>query len=310
LLKNYFLIAGLSLLVVNRYILPFSDQAQTILFLAGLICVGIPHGGADQLIAIKTSNHFNLTFTAKRFALIYCAQISLFLLFFYFLPFPAILIFLLMAAYHFGETDLHIFECHSYPDKFLRLLYGLLILGIILLPNIVTVQMGLLNLNPAGTSAFFMEWLVHYNKEVLLFLFTFFWFTTLLAYIYRHDDTRYDWRNSVQLVILMMVLYRLPLLLSFTFYFIAWHSVSSLINMVNYLIEDRFYDSRTVIKEIIKNSFIVLIGICVVGYICSFYFESDHIILSAIIGLAALTGPHMHIMNGMYAHMNAKPQPE
>jgi hypothetical protein len=73
--------------------------------------------------------------------------------------------------------------------------------------------------------------------------------------------------------------------------------------MITYLVQDEFYKSNVVFKEIIKNSLIVLGGICFVGSISSFYFENENVILCAIIGLAALTGPHMRVMNGMYQHI-------
>jgi Brp/Blh family beta-carotene 15,15'-monooxygenase len=303
LLKLLFLFLGVILVAVNRYVHPLADWVQTIIFLAGVIGVGIPHGGADQLIAIKTANHFNLSFTIQKFTAIYCGQILLFLLFFYCLPFLSMAVFLGMAAYHFGETDLHSFYCRSYLDKFLRFIYGLLVLGIILLPNFGSIRTGLYHLHPTGSSAAVIQWLAIHYHSALLFLVVMTSLTAVVSYVFSKGRNSYDWKIAAQLIVLLVILYNLPLLLSFTFYFIIWHSVSSLINMVSYLVQDEFYKSTAVFREIIKNSLIVLTGICFVGFISSFYFKNDNAILCAIVGLAALTGPHMHVMNGMYKHI-------
>ena len=123
-----------------------------ILFVAGLITVGIPHGGADRLIAIKTSGRHNLNFSSQRFTLVYCGQILLFFLFFYLFPHLAILLFLLLSAYHFGETDIP--RIHPTKlGKLVRLTYGMFILGMILLPNFSSVQATLIHLNPYGGGA-------------------------------------------------------------------------------------------------------------------------------------------------------------
>jgi Brp/Blh family beta-carotene 15,15'-monooxygenase len=216
LLKLLFLLLGLLLVALNNYFHPLADWVQMILFLAGVVGVGIPHGGADQLIAIKTANHFNLNFTISKFTAVYCGQILLFLLFFYCLPFLSMAVFLAMAAYHFGETDLHSFNCVSYLDKFLRFIYGLLVLGTILLPNFASIRTGLFTLNPTGGSIAAIEWLAAHHQSALLFLAVTTAFTGLLSFLFSKKRTSYDWKIVVQLVVLIVILYHLPLLLSFT----------------------------------------------------------------------------------------------
>lgn len=297
--KNLLLLAGLVVLVLSWCSYSFSDLLQKILFTIGLVTVGVPHGAADKLVATKTSSHTNGNFTTRNFTITYCGQILLFTIFFYLLPHLAILTFLLMAAYHFGETDLHDSHSDLYLDKLLILNYGLIILGVILLPNFASVEGSLVELNPEGRGAEIIHWIADHNNLILIYTFAVFGIMLCLSYLFYKRQPIGGWKESVQQLILLLILYKLPLLLSFTFYFIIWHSVSSLSNMIKYLLEEGFYTSRTIAKEIIKNSLIVLLGICVCGFI-ALYFNQGNYILYAIIVLAALTGPHMHVLHHMY----------
>lgn len=140
-LKISILIAGIILTVINWYCQPFSALLQTVVFIIGFTIVGIPHGGADQLVAITSSKHHHVIFSAKNFSRLYCGKIFLFCFFFYCLPHFTLLIFLLMSAYHFGETDLLDLDRDTFLDRFLRLNYGILILETILLPNFSSVRL-------------------------------------------------------------------------------------------------------------------------------------------------------------------------
>jgi len=60
--------------------------------------------------------------------------------------------------------------------------------------------------------------------------------------------------------------------------------------MLSYLLEHQSFNKGMVVREIIKNSPIVLFGIYFAGYISSLFFRNNNMVLYAIIGLAALTG--------------------
>jgi len=72
-------------------------------------------------------------------------------------------------------------------------------------------------------------------------------------------------RFLAQTVILVLVLLNLPLMLGFTFYFIIWHSVLSITNIIGYLREDAKYPLEAISKQIITYSMIAIIAIAIAG---------------------------------------------
>lgn len=74
--------------------------------------------------------------------------------------------------------------------------------------------------------------------------------------------------------------------------------------MINYVLLDKSHQLSRVANEIIKNSLIVLAAICLVGFVTAFFFTDNIKIVYAIVALAALTWPHMHVMHHMYSNLN------
>jgi len=79
--------------------------------------------------------------------------------------------------------------------------------------------------------------------------------------------------------------------------------------MLSYLLEHQSFNKGMVVREIIKNSPVVLFGICFAGYIRLFFRNNNNMVLYAIIGLAVLTGSHMHVMHSMYQHYAGNEKP-
>ena len=303
-LKIILLFTGLLLFIINQYVQPLPELFQMVLFLIGLTLLGIPHGGADQLIAMRSSENGLSSFSSRKFNLIYCGNIVLASAVFYLFPFLSTTIFLLMAAYHFGETDLSHFRLKSVLGKLLQFQYGILILCVILLPHFPAVQHSLLvlHINPAALSI--LQWIsLHPHQVLLINLGVFILAKAVYSMVYK-KITVTSWKEVISLVILALIIYQLPLLLSFTFYFVFWHSIFSLKNILNYLQLDTNYNQRTVLKEILKNSLIVFIGMCITGLFCFVWFNNENLFLYAIFALAVLTGPHMHVMHNMYSHIS------
>ena len=50
------LVLGFILLLVQQYIIPIDLNTQFIVFLSGIVLLGIPHGAADLLIATKNAD--------------------------------------------------------------------------------------------------------------------------------------------------------------------------------------------------------------------------------------------------------------
>jgi Brp/Blh family beta-carotene 15,15'-monooxygenase len=304
LLKLLILFAGILLWFTNRYLYEISESGQVIIFLIGVVILGIPHGGADQLIAFKNSSQHNSVFSKKKFVLMYWGNMALFSLLLIVAPLLGIVVFLILAAYHFGETDLHEFNCHTLLGKAYIFQYGLLILGVILLPQFDKVQDGLASLHSGVAINQSVNWISKNGEYILAVELTLFVISSIIYFSLNKRQFEKNRTQLIHLTILILLLYKLPLILSFSFYFVIWHAVFSLKNTLFYLSEDKLLPKGMVFKEISKNSVIALIGTLVVGCAGFAYLKTNNLVMYAVLGLAVLTAPHMQILHQMYFHLN------
>jgi Brp/Blh family beta-carotene 15,15'-monooxygenase len=305
LLRFLFLVAGLFLYVVNRYFYPISAQEQEIVLCLGVIILGIPHGSADQLIALKNSRLKNCEFSDRKFTVNYLGSIALFSALLYFVPVVGITVFLLLAAYHFGETDLRNLNSQTLLGRIFFFAYGVLILGIILLPNASTVLTGINSVRLHTQDARVVHWIIEHNLTILKYIAALFVFVSIPFFLKNTCLLKHNWIQLVQLLPLLILLYKLPLILSFSFYFVIWHSIFSLKDILSYLFDDKSVPAPIAVKEVLKNSLIALAGILVLGCAGFFFLNKEDIVLYIVLGLAVLTAPHMQIIHQMYNHLKA-----
>ena len=93
------------------------------------------------------------------------------------------------------------------------------------------------------------------------------------------------------------------MILGFTFYFVVWHSVLSLKNIVNYLRRDGMFSTGIIAKQITIFSAIALGGIALIGLSRVMFGNINAMMSYVFIGLAVLTAPHMQIMHNMYLNI-------
>jgi creatinine amidohydrolase len=104
----------------------------------------------------------------------------------------------------------------------------------------------------------------------------------------------------IRFAIILIIVFNLPMLLGFTFYFVVWHSVISLNNIVLYLRNHNRFSINLIARQILLYSVLAIIGIGLFG-LTGFMFMSSNAVSGYIfLGLAVLTAPHMQIMHDMY----------
>ncbi|WP_262711900.1 Brp/Blh family beta-carotene 15,15'-dioxygenase [Pedobacter westerhofensis] len=298
------MISGLILSGFNAYIYPVPEQAQFIFFLSGVIVLGIPHGGADLLVAGQHSRNTNHIFSKAKFNLLYLGNIFLFLLVMIWFPLTGLVLFLLLAAYHFGETDLQCLNIQTLPGDIFIFVYGLLILAVILLPDFHHVCEGLAMLHPDSGTVQILTWMTDNSTAILGGILAIFICSGTLFFAYHQHLLKRHWLQLILLVILIAIVYELPLMLSFSFYFVIWHSLISLKKITVYLSAEEPIHPIFLVKEIFKNSIIALLGVAVLGWAAFAFLDHNDLVLYTILGLAVLTAPHMKVMHQMYRQLN------
>jgi len=302
-LRTLLLLTGGLLFLFTELISDIPAGVQYAILIAGILLLGIPHGAADLLVAAQNSSAAKKSFSTKKFLITYLSRLFAFAVLLYFFPVPGICFFLFFSAYHFGETDLYQFKTNGLPGKLLAISYGWVLLNVLLVNNLEELK-PMVSLSGYGKEGSLLISAVEQYRDELLSLSLLLFFCSVFVYFHFNKNKK---SVSAQFLIhfagLVLILYHLPLLLGFTFYFVIWHSVLSLHNIMGYLRKEGRYPFRSVVRQLILFSFIALAGIVVAG-IAGYMFSSHQALLLGLIGgLAVLTAPHMQVMHDMYSRV-------
>ncbi|WP_428330561.1 Brp/Blh family beta-carotene 15,15'-dioxygenase [Mucilaginibacter sp.] len=305
--KSLFLL-GVLLLVNQTYVYPLTLQVQTYLFISGIIIVGIPHGAADLMIAAKETNDRGYAFSYLKFFYRYLGRLLAFLALILFLPAVGVILFILIASFHFGETDLNKFDTGSNTGKLFSFSYGLVITSVIILSHFDDVKT-LLFLFQSGKSHYqLINWVGQYKNMLLSVALVFFFCTVFIYFLGNKNSAEIGGEFLLTFSILVFITYSLPMLLGLTFYFIFWHSILSLKNIVDYLTTDRRFSFFVIITQISFYSFLAIFGIFLFGIAGIMFLNRSTLVIYVILGLAVLTAPHINIMHIMYKNIRLKRQ--
>jgi Brp/Blh family beta-carotene 15,15'-monooxygenase len=248
---------------------------------------GIPHGSLDHKIAM----HRNKGLGLPRFLLQYIASALFFLLVWLFLPGVALILFLLLTAWHFGETDFVIFGCRHRPG-WLILAYG------------ISLTLWLLGHDPAALS----QWLDIITRQspvskgivqVLTYLPAPLWFALLSLIILLNGapGSRRVAARLAFLVFLFLLTYT-SLLTGFILYFAGWHSLHALTHIRRKVF--RKEDIISMVRQALPTTAAALAFLFLVGWLSDGHWLQNNGLPALFILLSMLTLPHMTEMHRLY----------
>jgi len=295
--------------IVHHFLFPIPDHIQWIFFSVIIIITGIPHGALDHEVAKQSSNLTNQVFSAKKFHTKYLSSMLLYGIVWYVFPTLSFYLFLLISAFHFGETDLPI-DSPKFPllGVLIQVAYGLLILFIILFVHIDTVLPIIQKIN------IFSQGLINYLQGDNIALvaisvsFTFFILTLIASYII-HKKNIVDIKHLFTLVIFVFIsALILPLPLCFIIYFGLWHSITSLENIRQHLSKTKkeSLSWKSLMIQCMPLTAISLVGLFSVIFFLDLTNNSNLVIMGLFIGISILTLPHQEVMSKMYLLVRKK----
>lgn len=295
------LITGCLLLIFQQYLVSINTSSQFIIFLIGILLLGVPHGAADLLVANRNADAGKKVFSRIWFLAIYISRLFLFAAILWFFPVIGILLFIFFAAYHFGETDLYKFKTNTLLGKLFVISYGLVILAVILLQHFEEVKPVFQLFEAGKKNELLINW-IDINRYYILSVTGILFFITTFIYFLRNgnNDITEKGQFLIHFAVILFILFNLPMLLGFTFYFVVWHSVISLNNIVMYLRNNNTYPLNVIFRQILMYSALAITGIGLFGLTGFMFISSNAVAGYIFLGLAVLTAPHMQIMHDMY----------
>jgi|TARA_B110000967_G_C18888059_1_gene565379 Brp/Blh family beta-carotene 15,15'-monooxygenase len=266
----------------------FGEVVEDFLAYILVISIGIIHGANDLLI-LSTKDKKNKTFIKN--LIIYVSIIILCVFIYLFSPFIAILLFVLLSAYHFGEEHLgHKIMMNSVFNSIYFLAYGLFIFSLLFYQSLPDVDKIMLELTDTSFTKLQVE-VTLIACAILLFLGSFY-----LVVIKKRELKMYL-KEFFYLVLLFLVFNTSSLILGFAIYFIFWHSIPSIIHQVEFISGNL---NKKNIFFYIKKAMIYW-GISLFGLVFLYQLVPQIELFSTVVFviLFAVTAPHTWVMHKM-----------
>jgi beta-carotene 15,15'-dioxygenase len=251
-----------------------------------IIFVGIPHGALDGAISI-TLGYSKRLILQLCFFVTYLSISAFVVIIWYFFPVLSLVFFLLISIFHFGCGDLDWKKNRTY---FINGYFhgGLVILGIIFFNR--------LEVN------YFFSVLAGEQLSLLwtcLYIGLFLWLSALIFIVCNLNRIRLSKYYISLIIFICLVITILPPLPAFAIYFCFIHSLHHIKRIIPTLLN--FMEKRKAVSLMITLSVMSWLGGGIAFYsILNLNVFPDAILKVTFIGLAALTYPHMILVDGFF----------
>ena len=275
-----------------EYLISPGASTQISFLIIVLIRFGVPHGALDLYIdhhLQKTDKHQNI------FLLKYLANILIYAAVWYFFPILALIIFILITAYHFGEID-WMGKTSTIIHKSVYSLLGFAWILFLLTRNI---HFALDIFLTMGRSSIQKELLIELAAKIYPYTLL----TIGAVYIMLFVCRKYFFEKSVGLyysllqtsLLIGFVLF-MPLWISFTFYFGFWHSLLSFDKIrINFSIPNDFTGWKGLLIKAAPFSIMAWFGFAYITFLTLNSKDSSGIFTLLFISLSVLALPHLQV---------------
>jgi Brp/Blh family beta-carotene 15,15'-monooxygenase len=257
-----------------------------------ILTIGISHGALDDQKGKKLSQLYNV----KKFYFFYLIYsligISI-IIFWLFFPTASLILFLVVASYHFGKEDTEfLINNKNVSNLILYFLKGsLIIIAPLMFHFVETVNIFKLLLIENEKFYLFLNFIE--DNSILLFALS----ISLLSSIYYFlkDFKIINILIFLDFFSIIVLNYFLTPLIAFTIYFCFLHSFRHTISLITELNENSFIiGAITFIKKAMPLTVLTAIFYVISLYFLSNFYQLNDAILKVIfIGLASLTFPHI-----------------
>ena len=262
-----------------------SNKTQLIIGFILILTFGILHG-ANDLLLIQNINAKKKPITFIKLLAYYLVVVGIGALLFWIIPWFALLLFILVSGYHFGEQQWQNLD-KSTIFKLFEFTYGLFILLLLFIFHIEEVQQVIKTITSITISESYFT--VGLLITALLLLLLGFYFSQKIKSFKR------KWFLETFYLLVFTIIFKVSSLIwGFAIYFILWHSIPSIINQIIYL-NGKF--NLINLGIYIKSAFVYWI-VSLIGIAVLYLLFKDIVIFNALFFsfLAAITFPHVLVL--------------
>ena len=269
-------------LAVNIFL---NTENQSIISFILIFTFGLIHGANDiQLIQKKTLN-YSVNFFINSI-LLYVFIVIFGILIFFYVPDFGLIFFVLFSSFHFGEQHLGSYQIDS-KNIFVKIIlytsYGSIILGL------------LFSLQWLDTHVIIYEISELFISKKATELYFYVAFTTFFVIsLYYKNLRKFLWIETILIIFLGFFFSRASLLLSFSVYFVFWHSIPSILDQLNFLYQK---DNTRKMKYFLSSlPYWIMSILGLFGFYFYFHTKSETFLPLFFSFLAAITFPHTIVM--------------
>ena len=266
----------------------FGEVVEDFLAYVMVISVGILHGANDLLI-LSTKDQKDKKLIKN--LLIYIGIILLCVVIYLLSSFLAIVLFVVLSAYHFGEEHLsHKINVNFVFNAVYFLSYGLFIFALLFYQSMSDVDVIMTELTGRTFSKIQIEITLIVSA---IFLST----ASVYLILMKRNESLLFLREFLYLVLLFLVFNTSSLILGFAIYFILWHSIPSIIHQIEFISGN--LNKRNVVAYVKKALIYWVISIA--GLLVLYQLLPEIKILATVVFviLFAVTAPHTWVMHRM-----------
>ncbi|MBM3400884.1 MAG: hypothetical protein FJY21_00980 [Bacteroidetes bacterium] len=293
----YLLLAAL--LFAVEYIFSINYTIQIIFFSLGVMLFGIPHGSLDHFIYHHERKEEISIRSIIRFLLFYLGFAIIYGFLWVISAELSILLFILISAYHFGEMDLKELSIKiGTSSRILSFIYGILFLINYLLyqfPQVENIILSFPGFKQENVQL--LKILFGYQKPIMLTSLLFIPIVLIYLQITKQLSSK-RMLAMVQLSALVLLVFNMPILLGFGFYFNIWHAGLSMDEIKKFLgWENKPY------LFIYQKSWLTNTASFAMILILFFVFQGNLERLLAVffMAIAILTAPHMKVISSIFS---------
>ena len=217
----------------------------------------------------------------------YIIMVGGFFLFFYKIPALALITFVLLSSYHFGEHQWTLFDkIKNHSIKPFYFFYGLTIFSLIFYFNLNQVTEIIFDITKTQLSESFFFYLL-ISSSLITFL--------ISLFIYKHLKNQFI-TQIILLILLIITFKNSGLIWSFGIYFIFWHSIPSIKEQTIFIYGKA--EKKSILNYFKKALLYWLLSIIVLLITYYFFRDSQSKLLSIFFSfLAAITFPHTFVVS-------------
>nr|WP_315176414.1 Brp/Blh family beta-carotene 15,15'-dioxygenase [uncultured Flavobacterium sp.] len=278
-----------------------NTKFQVLLGFLLIFSFGILHG-ANDLLLIKKSSSIEYSGSTLKLLGYYVFVVLIGIVLFFILPQVALLLFIIVSAYHFGEQQWQ--NLQDYFPKGLitlfQLSYGLVLLLLLFAIHLHEVKEIIFGITNSLVPNQYFYLLLYSFSTVLLILISYCYWKTKKIRKQIHLEL-------FHLLIFAIIFKSSSLIWGFAIYFILWHSIPSIIDQIRF-IEGTF--SMKHFRTYCKSAWLYWL-ISIVGIITLYsIFRETHLFNALFFSfLAAITFPHVIVITRMFLKKKTHKKP-